>query len=300
MATENEFCLAIGEVARLTGVNPVTLRAWQRRFGLVTPQRTPKGHRLYSQAQVDEIKEILHWLAQGVAISRVKPLLSSAEGHAEIAINDDADWQQLAKGLDDAVMALKAVTLRQRLDELTSLYPMPLCGEKLADWLQTIEANLALRVDGGLISQWLARQLQLYLAIRTDSVIRQKPQQVLLLALQEHPQHALWVWQLALLAQGKLPLLFDRSSELDSLPLLMERLQPTALLVLPAAHTHASLLHQLSELASKLSLSTALCGKFASLLQPQLSQDTNLTNLSILDSVVQLPAWLMATQEVSA
>ena len=36
----------IREVSRLTGVNAVTLRAWQRRYGLVQPARTEKGHRL--------------------------------------------------------------------------------------------------------------------------------------------------------------------------------------------------------------------------------------------------------------
>lgn len=35
--------LPIREVTRLTGVHPVTLRAWERRYGLVVPQRTGKG-----------------------------------------------------------------------------------------------------------------------------------------------------------------------------------------------------------------------------------------------------------------
>lgn len=64
MPTDNNANLSIGEVARLTGVNPVTLRAWQRRFGLVIPQRTPKGHRLYSQEQVQQIREILSCLSR--------------------------------------------------------------------------------------------------------------------------------------------------------------------------------------------------------------------------------------------
>ncbi|MCA1898692.1 MerR family DNA-binding transcriptional regulator, partial [Shewanella putrefaciens] len=44
----DEVLLPIGEVSSITGVNAVTLRAWQRRFGLVIPERTPKGHRLYT------------------------------------------------------------------------------------------------------------------------------------------------------------------------------------------------------------------------------------------------------------
>jgi hypothetical protein len=31
-------------VSVITGVNPVTLRAWERRYGLIKPARTAKGH----------------------------------------------------------------------------------------------------------------------------------------------------------------------------------------------------------------------------------------------------------------
>ncbi|MBX4365223.1 MerR family DNA-binding transcriptional regulator, partial [Mycobacterium tuberculosis] len=39
---------SIGEFARLCGINATTLRAWQRRYGLLKPLRTDGGHRLYS------------------------------------------------------------------------------------------------------------------------------------------------------------------------------------------------------------------------------------------------------------
>ena len=70
--------LPIREVARRTGVNPVTLRAWERRYGLIVPQRTAKGHRLYSQAQVAQVRQILDWLERGVSVSQVRGLLSDA------------------------------------------------------------------------------------------------------------------------------------------------------------------------------------------------------------------------------
>jgi len=45
----------IGEVALLCDINPVTLRAWQRRYGLLKPQRTDGGHRLFNDADIDLI-----------------------------------------------------------------------------------------------------------------------------------------------------------------------------------------------------------------------------------------------------
>lgn len=40
---DSEGLYPIREVARLTGINPVTLRAWERRYGLIEPKRTEVG-----------------------------------------------------------------------------------------------------------------------------------------------------------------------------------------------------------------------------------------------------------------
>lgn len=290
MATDVEYTLSIGDVERLTGVNPVTLRAWQRRFGLVTPQRTPKGHRLYSQEQVDEINEILHWLAQGVAISRVKPLLNQAPSGSALIAEDDRDWQKLQQGLDNAVLALKAVTLQQQLDELTSLYPLPLCGPKLAEWLQGLDSSFQQRVDGPLLRAWLQQQLQHYLSQRCDSVMKQKPRNVLLLTQGEQPAYQTWLWQMALLAQGLLPQWFALSDEFESLALVSDRLQPVAMLVLPAAHTPQSVLQQLNQLAEKLAIPVALGGTYAAVLGDSLNEQPQLQLLSEITQIAQWPA----------
>ena len=70
---------AIREVSELTGVKPVTLRAWQRRYNLIQPQRTEKGHRLYSEQDIHTIRQIQSWLLKGVSIGKVSLLLQSSE-----------------------------------------------------------------------------------------------------------------------------------------------------------------------------------------------------------------------------
>src|SRR5690554_85951 len=67
--------LPMREVVRLTGVNPVTLRAWERRYGLIQPLRTEGGHRLYSQQDVATIRSIIAWTERGIAVSKVGELL---------------------------------------------------------------------------------------------------------------------------------------------------------------------------------------------------------------------------------
>ncbi|MBD1556317.1 MerR family transcriptional regulator [Vibrio sp. S9_S30] len=66
---------AIREVSEMTGIKPVTLRAWQRRYGLIQPKRTQKGHRLFSQQDIDAIREIQGWINKGVLIGKVKELI---------------------------------------------------------------------------------------------------------------------------------------------------------------------------------------------------------------------------------
>ncbi|VYU74024.1 HTH-type transcriptional regulator MlrA [Metakosakonia massiliensis] len=67
----------IGEVAMLCDINPVTLRAWQRRYGLLKPQRTEGGHRLFTEADIDRIREIKRWVDTGVQVSKVQTLLNN-------------------------------------------------------------------------------------------------------------------------------------------------------------------------------------------------------------------------------
>ena len=74
----NKF-FTITEVSKITNVNSVTLRAWQRRYGLINPKRNPKGHRVYDQSDINLINQILNWLDKGVPIRKVKPLLLSDE-----------------------------------------------------------------------------------------------------------------------------------------------------------------------------------------------------------------------------
>lgn len=93
----------IREISRLTGINPITLRAWERRYGLIEPVRTDTGHRLYTQEHIDLVKEAIKLTEQGVLISQVKKLLDQKQlekqqAHsAEIADYPQAILDVLAK-----------------------------------------------------------------------------------------------------------------------------------------------------------------------------------------------------------
>lgn len=52
-----------------TGLKPDTLRAWERRYGLPEPHRTPSGHRLYSEHDIQILKWLINRQHEGLSIS---------------------------------------------------------------------------------------------------------------------------------------------------------------------------------------------------------------------------------------
>ena len=58
---------SIGAVAEMLGVPAATLRTWQERYGVVQPERSPAGHRLYSRDQVAELRFLADQVAAGLS-----------------------------------------------------------------------------------------------------------------------------------------------------------------------------------------------------------------------------------------
>jgi PAS domain S-box-containing protein len=74
--------MRVGELARRTGVGSSTLRAWERRFRFLEPQRSPAGHRLYDETDVERVEAVLRVVAEGLtlpaAIARVASVGTAA------------------------------------------------------------------------------------------------------------------------------------------------------------------------------------------------------------------------------
>lgn len=120
----------IREISRVTGVNTVTLRAWERRYGLLIPQRTTKGHRLYSRADIDRVKEIQLWLGRGLAISKVKALLADEQRGDDIPPIDSI-WLQLIQQIQVAITAFNRHQLERLVEETFALYPSAMVADYL-------------------------------------------------------------------------------------------------------------------------------------------------------------------------
>lgn len=59
--------LRIGELSRRVGLSVHVLRAWERRYGLLRPERSPGGYRLYSETDELRVKVMRAHLARGLS-----------------------------------------------------------------------------------------------------------------------------------------------------------------------------------------------------------------------------------------
>lgn len=128
---DESSCFPIRELSARTQVNTVTIRAWERRYGLLSPQRTDKGHRLYSETDVATIEKILSLVARGVPLRKVKALL----GQQDAATTDsDADnWSQQVSELKAAISSYSAGKIEHFINDLFLNYPVSLCRQKLIE-----------------------------------------------------------------------------------------------------------------------------------------------------------------------
>ena len=75
---DNEAVYSIGAVARMLDVPTSTLRAWQDRYGVVTPERSDGSQRLYSRSQIEHLRFIKAQIDAGASAADAHRLLAQA------------------------------------------------------------------------------------------------------------------------------------------------------------------------------------------------------------------------------
>lgn len=128
----------IRAVSKLTGISVDTLRAWERRYAVVEPERDERG-RLYSEADVERLKLLRQLVEQGHAIGRVAAL-TSEELRALLTRGPDPvpyDGPAVAAPTDlssllGAVERFDAPSLRRELSRLAAVLPARTLAREVA------------------------------------------------------------------------------------------------------------------------------------------------------------------------
>lgn len=86
--------------AELSGVREELIRAWERRYGVPRPERTPSGYRVYTDRDVALLKRLKQLTEEGVSISEAVKLLPQLQ-------------QELAAGAEPPVGEVSASSLER-------------------------------------------------------------------------------------------------------------------------------------------------------------------------------------------
>lgn len=270
----------IREVSRLTGINPVTLRAWERRYGLIQPTRTESGHRLYSMLDVETVREILGWIERGVAVSKVGKLLAktraaSGASQAMVAdpeLNDHVRWQEQIR---QAVSGFDESELERLYGQIFSSYALPVVFQDILMpfWKQLLQHQELF----GQTSEWLffdaflrSRILQRLSLLHTG-----QPRQVLLTALAGQCRELELLVAALMLGSDEVGIrVLALGQPFDELTLVCEKIQPRALVLFSNHAPATELPKRLSRLALTLDCPVMLAGDAAELAQDRLSAST--------------------------
>jgi DNA-binding transcriptional MerR regulator/methylmalonyl-CoA mutase cobalamin-binding subunit len=127
----------IRTVSDLTDVNAITLRAWERRYGLFEPVRKASGHRLYTQEHIDLITRVVGLLDRGMRIGQVKAQLDAEAKNKTAVLTTGANvvlsdaWRRYVESMMAAVIQFNELGLEEIYSNALSLYPMDEVTEKL-------------------------------------------------------------------------------------------------------------------------------------------------------------------------
>lgn len=143
----------IKRAAELIGVSVSTLRAWERRYGLVEPQRTDSGYRLYDDAAVRSLS-VMHslvlegWSARQAAEETRRRLESAGSGapaDGRVRAREGEAAEELVQAAED----FDVVTITRVLDERFAGASF----ESVADgWLMPALCELGAAWESGRVS----------------------------------------------------------------------------------------------------------------------------------------------------
>lgn len=118
MSAQGRF--RIGELSRRSGVSPDLLRAWERRYGLLSPNRSAGGLRLYSEEDLLKVRAMQQQLAAGLAAAEAAVVATSRQA-VEAPANDTA---QARRELGAALVEFDEARAHAALDALISRFSL--------------------------------------------------------------------------------------------------------------------------------------------------------------------------------
>ncbi|MED0933515.1 MerR family transcriptional regulator [Bacillus mobilis] len=113
----------IKAVSNIIGIQPSTLRAWERRYQIIAPKRNHAGHRLYTEEQIEILKWLMDKVSSGMMIGQAVQLLEGNRLQRSVQKEIHSDREVvLVDDLLQALLKFDEITTSALLNEAFSIY----------------------------------------------------------------------------------------------------------------------------------------------------------------------------------
>lgn len=226
----------IGHVTELTGIPAVTLRAWERRYGLPRPHRTAGGHRLYTLVEVEQLRRVQELMQKGYTVSRAVKRLRAEESQPgkELSEGSADHWSSYRRRLLDAVDHFDTIALENAYNDPLSLFPVDLVIDNvLLPVLQRLGDEWLQRDDGIAREHFFSNFLRNKVGTRFHHELQRRQGPSLLFACLPGEEHELGLLLAGLVAgtRGFRVLYLGANLPLAQLPPVANRVNPAGIVL---------------------------------------------------------------------
>lgn len=140
----------IKAVSKIIGVQPSTLRAWERRYQMIAPKRNHAGHRLYTEEHIQILKWLMDKVSSGMMIGQAVQLLEG--NRLQNSVQNEIHYDREVVLVDDLLQALlkfDEITTSALLNEAFSIYAT-----------EKVIASIVLQVSNKLLTLKIIMKLQ--------------------------------------------------------------------------------------------------------------------------------------------
>ncbi len=247
----------IRTVSSMTGVNPVTLRAWERRYKLIRPTRTPKGHRLYSMADIALINQVVTLLEGGMAIGQVQQVINRAQQPPAADQKQSQQrfelWAPYQERMLESIQRFDENALDEHYSEILALYPIDVVtGRLIVPLLQELGWRWQRGHGTGVAEEhFFSVFLRNKLGARLHHSNRHQDGPMLLAACLpgEHHDVGLLLFTLVALEWNYRVVLLGANTPLDQLAAVAGRIAAQAIVLAAVVYPGPAIMAQLAELA---------------------------------------------------
>ncbi|MEB5479633.1 MerR family transcriptional regulator [Shouchella clausii] len=126
MMTSKDGKYNIKAVSKKLGIHPGTLRAWERRYQAINPDRNESGHRLYTDEHIAVLRWLIEKVNEGFSIKQAVELKEAdkASGEWHTATDHSSYISNLATDFLKALLAFDEEQAQEWLNRAFSMYSM--------------------------------------------------------------------------------------------------------------------------------------------------------------------------------